>query len=380
MGQGRSKTPHPPPADDANLTVDDLKRALRGLHDGYEHITDANLWWHLYEGSQQLAFTPDFRKQPCNHGEYKDQPTTFPTMWKSTEKENPAKQKEGLDAVELAFRGILLGEANRKDETAPFCHVSSSVYVSSSSPPVDPATTAGAATFGCTSLFSYINLAWAKELGVVLSPDLIWTTVLSELALETRRFPESFRQVYAPSSGGAKEELAVMVERPGDFPIEKFSQLLAQKVASPEFHRLITDISSFPSAFPGFQQVAITSLLAAASPYYRYTTYECGIPFLRVLGQRGEWMALLERIGQLKGFLGQMARTFPAYLDRVHARVSDIVTFAFEEQNRSLASVFFGSMYWISSNCESGSPYYCKGWLFELACRVSPCFVCACVF
>jgi len=215
--------------------------------------------------------------------------------------------------------------------------------------------------YGLQGLASYFHLCWAQELGAILRPDMIWTTVLSELARDAIRCPEKYRSTFAKGSqAGTKEDLLIRTNVVDDLDAKSIAKCLRDKLSSDDAFSLMCE-TSFSVETPGYTDMAASFLSAAASPYYNYISFMCGIPFVHVSGTADDWNTLSKACNRLKKY--SQNKGFCTYLKQVETKVDEIRHYAFQCKDQDESNAFFGGCYWVTSNCGSGAPYYTCGWL-----------------
>jgi len=132
----------------------------------------------------------------------------------------------------------------------------------------------------------YLTYAWATHQGIVVTPDIIWYTILCELTEMVSKDPAAFRDLFT-----TREDKALVVVVSGSMdtmPMDSLIEELKKYVP--------TDTSTF---FPEFttsgerERFARYAALAdMVSPYYYYSTTLCGFPAIDVQGSRDDWELL----------------------------------------------------------------------------------------
>lgn len=90
----------------------------------------------------------------------------------------------------------------------------------------------------------------------------------------------------------------------------------------------------FPqSAAPGTADAMAATFANAATPYYSYMTYCCGIPYFCVAGGKDEWLLLQSLCMDLSNIVSRFPIIFHQYLDRVAHLVGDITAYAFADMS-----------------------------------------------
>ena len=192
------------------------------------------------------------------------------------------------------------------------------------------------------NFLDYLVLCWGRHYGVVISPTILWNMVLSNLAFEVNRVPDTYRKYFTESD--EKQEIVVTQ---GGYLIDP--QLLINKL-----HGYIPNdiIDSF---FPKFTTDSDLSVIAnniafldMVSPYYNYGMLLCGIPKVRVIGEKADWLKFMMRLGELSVVIPE----FSTYLLAVANRVSVIT-----DETADYSEMFS------LERCGSGSQVEVSGWI-----------------
>jgi len=190
----------------------------------------------------------------------------------------------------------------------------------------------------------YLGMCWNQHYGVVISPTILWNMVLSNLAFEVNKNPETYRKYFTESD----EKQEIIVEQGGHLISPK---LLIDGLTGRIPTKLLKD--SFPvfSTDTEMSNIAdYTAFLDMVSPYYNYGMYFCGIPKIKILGTENDWNQLMFTLGSITGIVSE----FQEYLIRIANRVSLIVGNTCDYSN-----VFS------LDRCGSGSQVLVTGWITE---------------
>ena len=137
----------------------------------------------------------------------------------------------------------------------------------------------------------YLGECWRQHYGVVISPTILWNMVLSNLAFEVNKNPETYHKYFTESND--KQEIIV---QQGGHLID-VSLLIAELQ-----HRIPSNI--LDDCFPEFttdtknSKIAnYTAFLDMVSPYYNYGMLLCGIPKVKILGEKVDWLKFMMLLG-----------------------------------------------------------------------------------
>lgn len=161
------------------------------------------------------------------------------------------------------------------------------------------------ATSDYHSLFSTIHLAFSEHRPLVLSPDMIWITILQGFAQHVKNNAEELRPMLVSHSG--KKELVITKEESFiDSPeydwqgvIHDFAEVLSQNV-SESYCNLLSD---FSTTGPLELVVSEVALLDVFQSYFEYIMYTgCGIPQITLEGSVDDWQRLKDKVEFLEPY------------------------------------------------------------------------------
>lgn len=208
----------------------------------------------------------------------------------------------------------------------------------------------------------YLSVCWANHYGAVVSPDILWHIVLCEIAAEVAKNPETYRSLFSTSE--EKQEIRVPSSSPTELPLNLVVDALREKTNVP------------PDLFlPTFSTTGTMESLAFSaafcdlvSPYYSYSMFCCGIPYVEVKGTPGDYHMAANVLDELSAsfsvspnlsdWLTSVADTFQdislylaGHLDGLKPlRIEEMANFGFDN--------FFSL-----KRCGSGSQVEVSGWV-----------------
>lgn len=199
----------------------------------------------------------------------------------------------------------------------------------------------------------YLKLAWSYHYGIVVSPDILWHIMLSEIAECVKTRPDDFRSLFTNTQEG-KQQIVIVNDSITD--INLGTLILALKDHVP------TNIDIFIPKFSTSTDISQSAFFAAfadmASPYYDYMMTLCAIPKVKILGDISEYermVILVEKLNLL--FNDQQINN---YLQRIKGNFEKIVE-SIKTDNRQFWSDIFKIAY-----CGSGHPDKIEGWITEM--------------
>lgn len=193
----------------------------------------------------------------------------------------------------------------------------------------------------------YLENCWGSHLGIVVTPDIIWYTLLSEVASIIKASPDDFRDIFTTSS---EKKRIVVPSADLVMPLDQLVSLLKEEIP--------TDTSMF---FPDFKftKNSVLAFQAAfsdmCSPFYNYSMMLCGFPFIKVEGTVEDWDLLKEHWYTLSKILQKKKVEWEV---RVTNTLDSIVTnFDNIELWKNIFSV---------KKCGSGHQTIVSGWFSDL--------------
>lgn len=209
------------------------------------------------------------------------------------------------------------------------------------------------AVFAHKNYLDYLVQCYATHRIYVLTPDIIWHAILSEIASEVTKRAELYRPLFTVS----EEQTQIIVGTPSDptdLPLAEVMDHLRRLVP--------TDVDRFLPEFSTTDDLARFARYAAfaeiCSPYYSYATLLCGYQAVDVRGTIEDY----DRIGQhslalIEAFKSIGDTVLSEYLgEKIVPLIARLVT-AVEEKDGD----FFKDIL-ISERCGSGSQIQVQGW------------------
>jgi hypothetical protein len=151
-------------------------------------------------------------------------------------------------------------------------------------------------------LFWAVHWAFSQHRPLVLSPDMIWITIVQGLSQHVRNNSEALRHKFVEHSG--KMELQVTrgeilegsPENAWDEVVADFSALLEGKLGE----KYETLMANFSTTGPAERTVCQIALMDVFQPYFTYSLKcICGIPSITLEGSPSDWLALRNKVESL---------------------------------------------------------------------------------
>jgi hypothetical protein len=161
-------------------------------------------------------------------------------------------------------------------------------------------------------LVGAVHLAFGQHRSLVLSPDVIWLTILQGVAQHIRLHANELQGQLVNHTG--KKPIVLDIDQPlpqtskqWTAVVEDFSEKIASDVNSGLGRTLLSDFSTTTNVEKVASQIMV---LDALSPYYDlYLVSVCGIPEVTLLGTPSDWRLLLSKVSSLS------VLRFPAWVD-----------------------------------------------------------------
>lgn len=206
------------------------------------------------------------------------------------------------------------------------------------------------------SYLNYLNVAWGSHLGIVLSPDVVWYTLVSELAQVVKADPEAYRSHFTPYQG--KTEILVNATPQGVIDMSALMDALRALVPGGLTELFLPEFSTNDRR----AKLALSAAFAdVASPYYSYAMIICGIPSVRMTGTQEDWQKLCWNWDRLSGFVFPSLRTWTYRVSKLLDRLADQFR---KPDPRFMKMIFTESLDERSAPCSSPS-HLRFGWWFE---------------
>lgn len=195
----------------------------------------------------------------------------------------------------------------------------------------------------------YLDKCWGNHLGIVFSPDIIWFTLLSEFASLVKSNSKVYQHLFTDSDD--KKEISVPSGSLTVMPLDILVSHLRKYVPSdsslyfPKFGHTKNSDLAFLSAFGDM-----------CSPYYNYSMYLCGFPYIDVKGSFEDWRLLKEHWSKLK----LIVQGNQEWVLRVDKCIDAFVNYG------TYSSPDFWKNIFSLKNCGSGHQTEVRGWFSEL--------------
>lgn len=203
-----------------------------------------------------------------------------------------------------------------------------------------------------TNYLEYLEIAWANHLGVTITPDTFWFTLLCEATSIIGDDVEKYRKFFTKSSG--KTEIVVNTNSATVLPLDQIMGQLRVLVPDGLATHFLPDFSTTDARA---REARYAAFADAVSPYYNYSMLMCGIPAVRLEGGYDDWQLLKKSWMALADvFSGTAAK----YCKRVSEIIQSILGQFAVPDPEFLKKIFY------LKRCGSGHQTEAFGWYTEL--------------
>jgi hypothetical protein len=212
-----------------------------------------------------------------------------------------------------------------------------------------------------TGFIQYLFKCWAKEMGAVLRPDMIWYTILQEVARSVRASPEAFAHLFTQTPD-EKQLIILVTGSPSEMDAERLSALVRKAMPEAGFADTVLN-PTFPSAPPLAKYAVAATFCDMGSNFFNYETSFCGIRSLEVVGSKEEWLHLAEAIARLRTYTpsfrwsyDSQRASYEEWIQRCSTTVEDIIRHNFDISDTKRRNAFFADIFHYGDNdeCDSG--------------------------
>lgn len=197
------------------------------------------------------------------------------------------------------------------------------------------------------NMLEYFEACWKDHLGVTITPDMFWYTLLCELSVIVKADAENYRHLFSTSE--EKQKLIVISGDPVRMPVNDMIELLKDRVPSD----VGLFIPEFTTSTPRSKHAMNVAFCDMCSPYYSYGMLCCGIPAVDVRGTPDDYALMKSKWEELSGLFKDAS--LAAWIQRV----SDTL--------QSILDNFSSSEFWLKmfhlERCGSGSDVELEGWI-----------------
>lgn len=202
-----------------------------------------------------------------------------------------------------------------------------------------------------TSYLEYLETAYALHRSAVITPDILWYQIISEIAKAVKADPEQHRMLYTTSDEKTDIVVDATIE---NLAVELIKAIRPHMPVNPDKF-----VVGFSTTNARSHLANMTAFLESASPYYDYFMLACGIPSIRIDGTDEDWNLIQKSV---KSLAYEFECCKSPVADWLNGSVAPML-FQINEgrKNPESAGGFFKDMFH-SMRCGSGSERIIDGW------------------
>ncbi len=200
----------------------------------------------------------------------------------------------------------------------------------------------------------YLCQAFAEHRSIVITPDIIWHTVLAEIAAQVKDKPDAYATLFTTTPGKVQPIVLNSGDKPEYFPMKDLMRELEARVPT----NTGTFLPDFSTTTPMSRFARWTNFAEVCSPYYSYMTMACGFPQIDVQGTVADYQRIVECALTLDAEFASVGDTvLTKYLgEKVAPTVTKII-----EALESGDGTFFRDIV-STARCGSGGEVQVDGW------------------
>ncbi len=208
-----------------------------------------------------------------------------------------------------------------------------------------------------TNYLTYLETCYANHWAPVFTPDILWFTLLNEVATIVRDNAEAVRELFTFSKD--KVHITVLTGDPVVLPVNRVVAALKEFVP--------VGIDQFLPTFTTSTEASYLAFAAAfcdvVSPYYSYGMMMCGFPRIILQGVIEDYVKVTEN---WRGLPPKLVAAMGGFHSKALS-ILENVTLHFEGAGRDTdrSRIFWQSIF-AAKRCGSGGQTEVSGWFTEL--------------
>lgn len=194
----------------------------------------------------------------------------------------------------------------------------------------------------------YLHLCWANHLNIVITPDIIWYSLLTELATIVKNEPEQYRSLFSESE--EKQEIIIVTDELVDMPLQELVTALKEKVpinTEPFMPVFTTSTNRSKHAF-------YSAFCDVCSPYCDYCMMLCGFPSIKIEGTVDDWKLMCQSWKELAKIINTHQQWFNKTIETLKTCADN------------LENVDWWKKMFHIKHCGSGGQIEVTGWYADL--------------
>lgn len=208
-------------------------------------------------------------------------------------------------------------------------------------------------------LVSAIHTAYCQHLPLVLTPDSIWYCISSAVAIYINKTSEEVRYTFVNHEGKERikvrrDEFVFGRKNPWNEVVDEFTEKIKQKTKNNIVDLLQSDFTTTNKISHVVSQIVIMDAMQKYFEYYCVTL--CGIPEIRLSGEKNDWERIKSRANELVKILPE----FKEWAVGLNEILDNFIN-TFDDK---IDKDFWNSIYKLTNFGSGGS--YITGWIIHL--------------
>ncbi len=203
----------------------------------------------------------------------------------------------------------------------------------------------------------YLEHCYASHWTPVFTPDILWFTLMNEIATVVRENAEPLRGLFTTSAD--KQLILVQTDDPYVLPLELVVDQLRRLVPTGADQFLPT----FTTSTEASQLAFAAAFCDMVSPYYEYGMFMCGFPRIVIQGDIPDYVTIAERWRNLPADLVKVMGTYHA---KTLFTLEQVVVMLESATRQTEAAQKFWRGMFSAERCGSGHQTEIEGWFVDL--------------
>ena len=185
-----------------------------------------------------------------------------------------------------------------------------------------------------------VHTAYAEHLPLILTPDSIWYCISSAVATYINKYSEEVRSTFVNHEGKKRIEVVrndfvLGAKNPWNEVIDEFTEKIKENTNNNIVEKLQADFSTTNKVSRVVSQIVIMDAMQQYFEYYCSTC--CGIPEIRLIGEKNDW----ERIKSRANEFGNVLPKFKEWL----VGLNEILDHFINSFDDKIDNVFWNEIY-----------------------------------
>jgi len=208
-----------------------------------------------------------------------------------------------------------------------------------------------------TNYLTYLARTYSTHHKIVLSPDIIWYTIMCDVAQHVVKNSEQHRSLFTKAPEGKIDLIVPCVSETEPLRMDSIYGLLLKTVPI----ECETFLPRFTTTTESSRLAVLAAFLETCSPYYDYMMMLCGHPAVKVLGTKEDWDLLIDRLGKFVELFAKVGSELQTHI----ANTALPTAWKIRQALDSDESDWFKQIF-TETRCGSGGETNVDGWFSRL--------------